>query len=203
MKTQGGTLRIIAGDHRGRRIAVPPAGTRPMADRVRESLFAVLEPRIVGARFADLCAGSGAVGIEALSRGAAHALLVERSREAAQIIQTNVSALKLADRVTLQCADALAALAALSASVASFDLIVADPPYDDAALADGILACCAAPGGPLAAGGLLALTGRTRPGDLARALPEGLRCVRTLIYGDSCVDLLEHTEATRSEVEHE
>ena len=200
MKTHGGTLRIIAGDHRGRRIAVPPAGTRPMADRVRESLFAVLEPRIVGARFADLCAGSGAVGIEALSRGAAHALLVERSREAAQIIQTNVSALKLADRVTLQCADALAAL---SASVTTFDLIVADPPYDDAALADGILARCAAPGGPLAAGGLLALTGRTRPGDLARALPEGLRCVRTLIYGDSCVDLLEHTEATRSEVEHE
>jgi len=200
MKTQGGTLRIIAGDHRGRRIAVPPAGTRPMADRVRESLFAVLEPRIVGARFADLCAGSGAVGIEALSRGAAHALLVERSREAAQIIQTNVSALKLADRVTLQCADALAAL---SASVTTFDLIVADPPYDDAALADGILARCVAPGGPLAAGGLLALTGRTRPGDLARALPEGLRCVRTLIYGDSCVDLLEHTEATRSEVEHE
>jgi len=200
MKTQGGTLRIIAGDHRGRRIAVPPAGTRPMADRVRESLFAVLEPRIVGARFADLCAGSGAVGIEALSRGAAHALLVERSREAAQVIQTNVSALKLADRVTLQCADVLAAL---SASVTTFDLIVADPPYDDAALADGILARCAAPGGPLAAGGLLALTGRTRPGDLARALPEGLRCVRTLIYGDSCVDLLEHTEATRSEVEHE
>ena len=200
MKTQGGTLRIIAGDHRGRRIAVPPAGTRPMADRVRESLFAVLEPRIVGARFADLCAGSGAVGIEALSRGAAHALLVERSREAAQIIQTNVSALKLADRVTLQCADALAAL---SASVALFDLIVADPPYDDAALADGILARCAGSGGPLAAGGLLALTGRTRPGDLARALPEGLRCVRTLIYGDSCVDLLVHTEATRSEVEHE
>jgi 16S rRNA (guanine966-N2)-methyltransferase len=171
-----------------------------MADRVRESLFAVLEPRIVGARFADLCAGSGAVGIEALSRGAAHALLVERSREAAQIIQTNVSALKLADRVTLQCADALAAL---SASVTTFDLIVADPPYDDAALADGILARCAAPGGPLAAGGLLALTGRTRPGDLPRALPEGLRCVRTLIYGDNCVDLLEHTEATRSEVEHE
>ena len=199
MKMQGGTLRIIAGDHRGRRIVVPPAGTRPMADRVRESLFAVLEPRIVGARFADLCAGSGAVGIEALSRGAAHALLVERSRETAQVIQTPVSALKLADRVTLQCADALAAL---SASVTTFDLIVADPPYDDAALADGILARCAAPGGPLAAGGLLALTGRTRPGDLPRALPEGLRCVRTLIYGDSCVDLLEHTEATRSEVEH-
>jgi len=200
MKAQGGTLRIIAGDHRGRRIAVPPAGTRPMADRVRESLFAVLEPRILGARFADLCAGSGAIGIEALSRGAAHALLVEHSRDAAQVIESNVSALKLGDQVTLQCADVLMAL---SASEMSFDLIIADPPYDDVVLADGILARCAAPGGPLATGGLLALTGRNRPGGLPRTLPEGLRCVRTMIYGDSCVDLLELAEEARSEVGHE
>ena len=200
MTSQLGTLRIIAGDHRGRRIAVPPAGTRPMADRVRESLFAVLEPRIVGARFADLCAGSGAVGIEALSRGADHALFVERSRDAAQIIQTNLAALKLTDRGTLQCADVLSAL---GSSDAQFDLIVADPPYDDAMLAEGILARCAAPGGPLAAEGLIALTGRTRPRSLPRALPEGLRCVRTLIYGDSCVDLLVRAEASRSEVGNE
>ena len=193
MTAQGGTLRIIAGDHRGRRIAVPPAGTRPMTDRVRESLFAVLEPRIVGARFADLCAGSGAVGIEALSRGAVHALFVERSRDAVAIIQSNLSRLKLTDRATLQDADVLLAL---DAPGASFDLIVADPPYDDAALADGILARCAAPGAPLADEGLLALTGRTRPTDLPRALPEGLRCVRTLIYGDSCVDLLERISTT-------
>ena len=193
MTAQGGTLRIIAGDHRGRRIAVPPAGTRPMTDRVRESLFAVLEPRIVGARFADLCAGSGAVGIEALSRGAVHALFVERSRDAVAIIQSNLSRLNLTDRATLQGADVLLAL---DAPGASFDLIVADPPYDDAALADGILARCAAPGAPLADEGLFALTGRTRPTDLPRALPEGLRCVRTLIYGDSCVDLLERISTT-------
>ena len=193
MTAQGGTLRIIAGDHRGRRIAVPPAGTRPMTDRVRESLFAVLEPRIVGARFADLCAGSGAVGIEALSRGAAHALFVERSRDAVAIVQANLATLKLTERATLQGADVLVAL---QAPGASFDLIVADPPYDDAALAEGILASCAAPGGPLADGGLLALTGRTRLSDLPRALPEGLRCVRTLIYGDSCVDLLERISTT-------
>ena len=171
-----------------------------MADRVRESLFAVLEPRIVGARFADLCAGSGAVGIEALSRGADHAYFVERSRDAAQIIQTNLAALKLIDRGTLQCADVLSAL---GSSDAQFDLIVADPPYDDATLAEGILARCAAPGSPLAAEGLIALTGRTRPGSLPRALPEGLRCVRTLIYGDSCVDLLVRAEASRSEVGNE
>ena len=193
MTAQGGTLRIIAGDHRGRRIAVPPAGTRPMADRVRESLFAVLEPRIVGARFADLCAGSGAVGIEALSRGATHALFIERSRDAVAIIQANLAALKLTERATVQGADALVAL---EAPGASFDLIVADPPYDDAALAEGIMARCTVPGGPLAEGGLLALTGRTRHADQPRALPEGLRCVRTLIYGDSCVDLLERTAAT-------
>ena len=193
MTAPGGTLRIIAGDHRGRRIAVPPAGTRPMADRVRESLFAVLEPRIVGARFADLCAGSGAVGIEALSRGATHALFVERSRDAVAIIQANLAALKLTERATVQGADALVAL---EAPGATFDLIVAAPPYDDAVLAEGILARCAAPGGPLAAEGLLALTGRTRPTDLPRALPEGLRCVRTLIYGDSCVDLLERISTT-------
>jgi 16S rRNA (guanine966-N2)-methyltransferase len=164
-----------------------------MTDRVRESLFAVLEPRIVGARFADLCAGSGAVGIEALSRGAVHALFVERSRDAVAIIQANLARLKLTERATLQGADALVAL---EAPGATFNLIVADPPYTDAALADGILARCAAPGGPLAAEGLLALTGRTRPTDLPRALPEGLRCVRTLIYGDSCVDLLERISAT-------
>lgn len=193
MTAQAGTLRIIAGDHRGRRIAVPPAGTRPMTDRVRESLFGVLEPRIVGARFADLCAGSGAVGIEALSRGAVHALFVERSRDAVAIIQANLSRLKLTERATLQGADVLLAF---DAPGASFDLIVADPPYDDAALAEGILARCAAPGGPLADEGLLALTGRTRPGNLPLALPEGLRCVRTLIYGDSCVDLLERNETT-------
>ena len=193
MSTQGGTLRIIAGDHRGRRIAVPPAGTRPMTDRVRESLFAVLEPRIVGARFADLCAGSGAVGIEALSRGAVHVLFVECSRDAVAIIHANLATLKLTERATLQGADALVAL---EAPGATFDLIVADPPYDDVALAEGILQRCAAPGGPLADEGLLALTGRTRLGDLPRALPEGLRCVRTLVYGDSCVDLLERTEAT-------
>jgi 16S rRNA (guanine966-N2)-methyltransferase len=164
-----------------------------MTDRVRESLFAVLEPRIVGARFVDLCAGSGAVGIEALSRGAVHALFVERSRDAVAIIQANLVRLKLTERATLQGADALVAL---EVPGATFDLIVADPPYDDTALAEGILASCAAPGGPLADGGLLALTGRTRPSGLPRALPEGLRCVRTLIYGDSCVDLLERISTT-------
>jgi 16S rRNA G966 N2-methylase RsmD len=108
-------------------------------------------------------------------------------------VQANLATLKLTERATLQGADVLVAL---QAPGASFDLIVADPPYDDAALAEGILASCAAPGGPLADGGLLALTGRTRLSDLPRALPEGLRCVRTLIYGDSCVDLLERISTT-------
>jgi 16S rRNA (guanine966-N2)-methyltransferase len=187
MKPHGGTLRIIAGEHRGRRLAVPIVGTRPMADRVRESLFAVLEPRIVGARFADLCSGSGAVGIEALSRGATHAHFIERSRDAVAVILENLEMLHLSDRATVLGVDALGFL---ETSIDAFDLIVADPPYGDTALAEAIMARCAAPGGPLAEQGLLVLTGRTRPRDLPRELPEGLRCVRTLTYGDSCVDLL-------------
>ena len=129
-----------------------------------------------------------------------HALFVERSRDAVAIIQANLTTLKLTDQATVQGADALVAL---EVPGATFDLIVADPPYDDAALAEGIMARCAVPGGPLAEEGLLALTGRTRHADQPRALPEGLRCVRTLIYGDSCVDLLERTETTRAEVGNE
>lgn len=200
MTTQAGRLRIIAGDLRGRRIAVPPSGTRPMADRVRESLFAILEPRLAGAHVADLCAGSGAIGIEALSRGADHVTLIERSREAVTIIQANLATLRLSERATVVSGDVLAAL---GESAVVFDLIVADPPYDDVALADGILARCAVAGGPLGSSGLLALTGRTRPKGHPRALPEGLRCVRTLTYGESCVDLLEHDRGAELEGDDE
>lgn len=197
MKASGGTLRIIAGEFRGRRIAVPDSGTRPMTDRVRESLFAVLAPRMAGARVADLCAGSGAIGIEALSRGAVSALFVERSRDAAVVIQQNLASLKLADVATLQTIDVLDAI---DAPKIPFDLIIADPPYDDRVLAEGIMQRCARDSGLLAKRGLLALTGRTRSAGVPRAHPEGLRCVRTLVYGDSCVDLIERDESVRLEV---
>ena len=82
--------RVIAGRARGRRLAAPGEGTRPLADRVKETLFAILEPELPGATFLDLFAGSGAAGIEALSRGAAHATFVERDRAAIGVIKSNL-----------------------------------------------------------------------------------------------------------------
>ena len=82
--------RVIAGSARGRRLVAPGDGTRPLADRVKQTLFAILEPDLPGAAFLDLCAGSGAAGIEALSRGAARATFVERDRRAATTIAENL-----------------------------------------------------------------------------------------------------------------
>src|SRR5258707_8671997 len=87
-------LRIIAGKYRGRKLKSPPSlETRPTSDRLRETLFNVLAPRIKSARFLDLCAGSGAVGIEALSRGAAHATFVDQSRKICALIEANLEAI--------------------------------------------------------------------------------------------------------------
>lgn len=85
-------MRIIAGKYRGRKLKSPPdVQTRPTSDRLRETLFNIISPRIIGARFLDLCAGSGAVGIEALSRGAAHITFVEISAKTCSLIETNLN----------------------------------------------------------------------------------------------------------------
>jgi 16S rRNA (guanine966-N2)-methyltransferase len=92
----GFVLRIIAGKYRGRKLKSPLSlQTRPTSDRLRETLFNILAPRIEGAQFLDLCAGSGAVGIEALSRGAAHVIFVDQSREMCALIETNLAALNI------------------------------------------------------------------------------------------------------------
>ena len=121
-------MRIIAGQFRGRPL-VTPAGqaTRPTADRVREALFSMLASRIgtlEGLRVADLYAGSGALGLEALSRGAAHATFVENDRSAQDAIKANAAKLDIHDRIQVLGGSALA----LPRSV-PFDLIFADPPY--------------------------------------------------------------------------
>src|SRR5437773_4973057 len=90
-------LRIIAGKYRGRRLKSPPTlQTRPTSDRLRETLFNILAPRIEGTRFLDLCAGTGAVGIEALSRGADHTTFVERSRKLCNLIEANLELCRIA-----------------------------------------------------------------------------------------------------------
>lgn len=196
MSAAGATLRIIAGEWRGRRLVVPATGTRPMADRVRESLFAVLEPRIAGARVLDLCAGSGALAIEALSRGAAGAILVERAPAAVSVARANLVALGADDRASIVAGDALRYLAEADGG---FDLILADPPYDDARLRDGILGGVVARRELLSRGALLVLTGRAPHRGEARAVPDGLRCARSMRYGDTCVDLIEPVAALGEE----
>src|SRR5213082_2052612 len=84
-------MRVIGGKYRGRKLKSPPSiQTRPTSDRLRETLFNILAPRIEGTRFLDLCAGTGAVGIEALSRGAAHVTFVDRSRKMCALVESNL-----------------------------------------------------------------------------------------------------------------
>ncbi|SCF30584.1 16S rRNA (guanine(966)-N(2))-methyltransferase RsmD [Micromonospora chokoriensis] len=123
--------RIVAGTLGGRRIAAPPgAGTRPTSDRVREALFSAVEAEVDldGARFADLYAGSGAVGLEALSRGARHVLLVESDPRAARVIRENVAALGVGPAARLVVGKVATALAA-GPDGGPYDVVFADPPY--------------------------------------------------------------------------
>jgi 16S rRNA (guanine966-N2)-methyltransferase len=129
--------RIVSGSARGRRLAVPPRGTRPTSDRAREALFNTLESElgVSGRRFLDLFAGSGAVGLEALSRGADAVVFVESDRNAALILQDNINALGLAGSTLHRCT-AETYLAAVGADE-PFDIVFADPPY---ATSSGVVA---------------------------------------------------------------
>jgi 16S rRNA (guanine966-N2)-methyltransferase len=94
-------MRVIAGLYKGRRLKSPPSmQVRPTSDRLRETLFNVIAPRIEGVRFLDLCAGSGAVGIEALSRGASHATFVDRSRKMCGLVESNLDLCRIAEEQT-------------------------------------------------------------------------------------------------------
>jgi len=104
--------------------------TRPTSDRLRETLFNVLGPRVAGARFVDLYAGSGAVAIEALSRGAAHVVLVEHARGAVTAIRGNLAALGLATRATVEAREVERALPALLKTPQPAGIVFLDPPYD-------------------------------------------------------------------------
>ncbi|MGH3675975.1 MAG: 16S rRNA (guanine(966)-N(2))-methyltransferase RsmD [Mycobacterium sp.] len=139
--------RIIAGRLGGRRIAVPRRGTRPTTDRVRESLFNVLAARmdLTGAAVLDLYAGSGALGLEAVSRGAASAIFVESDQRAAAVIEQNIAALGIEGVASLRRSAVAAALAACSDR--PVDLVLADPPYEvDAVEIEDIITALTATG---------------------------------------------------------
>ena len=125
-------MRIVAGSFKGRRLVAPPGtATRPTSDRVREALFSVLGPSVPGARVLDLFAGSGALGLEALSRGAATAVFVDRSQRAIAAIRTNLEALGVDADVHRM--EAHAALRAALGRREAYDLVFLDPPYRHAA----------------------------------------------------------------------
>jgi 16S rRNA (guanine966-N2)-methyltransferase len=121
-------VRVIAGRYKGRRLAAPPGrDTRPTSDRVREALFSMLGD-VEGDRVLDLFAGSGALGIEALSRGAASAVLVEQDRRVVDVIRANLEPIEDADARVVQAE----ALAWLRRAEGDFDLVFLDPPYSSA-----------------------------------------------------------------------
>jgi 16S rRNA (guanine(966)-N(2))-methyltransferase RsmD len=119
-------VRVIAGEFRSRRLkSIPGLATRPTPDRLRQTLFDILGSRVEGAVFLDAYAGTGAVGIEALSRGAARAVFIEKSKKAVQVIRENLASLGIENRALLVVSSALSALAIHKA-----DIVFLDPPYD-------------------------------------------------------------------------
>jgi 16S rRNA (guanine966-N2)-methyltransferase len=181
--------RIIAGALGGRRLTAPPgAQTRPTSDRVREAFFSALETMIDlhGARFVDLYAGSGAVGLEALSRGAAHALLVESDAKAARVIRDNIVALKAGSAARL-ITGKVASVVALPPDGGPYDVVFADPPY---AVADEEVAEVQAAllaGGWLAPDAVVVFERSTRT--VVRGTPlswvEGITADRSRRYGET------------------
>ena len=141
--------RVIAGTAKGIRLRAPGPVTRPLADRVKQTLFAILEPELAGARFLDLFAGSGAAGIEALSRGAVAATFVEKDKGAADVIDANLRATTLAGPAAVVLrVDAMRWLDG-GPYGAPFDLVIVDPPYAETDLLRRVLAVLGAPDAPL------------------------------------------------------
>lgn len=126
-------MRVIAGEFRSRLLEAPRGiTTRPTSDRLRETLFNVLGPRVEGSRFVDLYAGSGAVGIEAISRGAEFVWFAESARQAAAAIRANLSALKVAGGFALEDRGVGKLLQSLLAKERAADIVFLDPPYGEA-----------------------------------------------------------------------
>ncbi|HEY8123004.1 MAG TPA: 16S rRNA (guanine(966)-N(2))-methyltransferase RsmD [Myxococcota bacterium] len=179
-------MRITGGEFAGRRLRVPRSAVRPTAERVREALFSMLAHRgaLAGARVLDAFAGSGALGLEALSRGAASVLFVEQSRSVAKTLGENVAALGLEARARIVGRDAVSALRALAGAGERFDLCFVDPPYASGLAAETL--ALLAEGGLLAERAVLVAESDRRhaPGAIA-----GLSLALERSYGDTLLSL--------------
>jgi 16S rRNA (guanine966-N2)-methyltransferase len=187
------TMRIIAGKYRGRRLKSPPSlETRPTSDRLRETLFNILAPRIKGARFLDLCAGSGAVGIEALSRGALHATFVDQSRRMCALIEVNLNELDVNENdvevVNDETTEFLGRWPKKERS--PFDIVFFDPPYE--AEYDVILKRLSEDNGFLLSAGAILVVEHHKKRELKEEFGS-LHRYRTLKQGDSVLSFYEHS----------
>jgi 16S rRNA (guanine966-N2)-methyltransferase len=179
-------MRITGGELAGRTLRVPKSDVRPSADRVRAALFSMLVHRgaLAGARVLDLFAGSGALGIEALSRGARAAVFVEQSRAVARTLEENLAALALATRARTVQREALAALRALAASGERFELCFVDPPYASGLAAPALRALAESGLAPPGAVLVAETDRRHAPGPMA-----GLEIALERRYGDTLITL--------------
>ena len=181
-------MRVIAGEFRGRRLASARAkGLRPTAERVREALFSILGSDVDDARVLDLYAGTGALALEAVSRGAASAVCVERSAGALAALERNVRDLRLEGRVTIERGDALVYARSLRGDTDRFDVVFCDPPYVDPL--EPLLESVVGQGWWTTAAVVEHASSR-HP-----AAPQGTE-VDTRRYGDTGVSIFRRTEAT-------
>jgi 16S rRNA (guanine966-N2)-methyltransferase len=184
-------MRVTGGSLLGRRLRAPRDGTRPTSDRVREALFARIDPET--AEVLDLYAGSGALGIEALSRGAAHVTFVERSSACALVLRGNLDAVGVGERCEVVVAEVLRALVRLARLGRRFDLVLLDPPYASDQASEALVALGRSellPEGAM----VVAETSRRRP----PAATEGLELIDERRYGDTLITRLRAVGARRS-----
>lgn len=174
-------MRVIAGTAKGTALKTPGSGTRPMTGRARESLFSILSARLADASVLDLYAGSGSLGLEALSRGARTAVFVERDRKAAALIAENIDTVGLGGKVMNTTVTK-----AVSRLAGTFDIVFVDPPYADGD--DSVAATLAALEPVVADRGLVVLHRQRRS---VTVVPDFLSSVDERHYGDAVVTMME------------
>ena len=180
-------MRVVAGSKKGRELEAPKGkNTRPTLAKVKEAMFGMVQFDVEDASVLDLFAGSGALGIEALSRGAANAVFCDADRQAASVVKANLARLGLTDSSALYCCDSIALLDVLSREGRSFDLVLLDPPYETELASRAIERLC---GLGLLNDGAIILCEHSRDNPPVVARPE-LAARKAKKYGDSYVTVI-------------
>ena len=184
-------MRVVAGTKKGRELAAPKGrGTRPTLAKVKEAMFGMIQFDVEGASVLDLFSGSGALGIEALSRGAARAVFCDADRQAAGVVRANLAKLELEGVSTLYCCDALALLNVLEAEGSKFDIVLLDPPYETELASKALALLCEK---ELLSEGALILCEHSR--DNPPAVPGACAARKAKKYGDSYVTLITYSKS--------